>query len=291
MSTLFGHVRGAFTVAQQARKGCLLSAHEGMLFLDEIGELGIDEQAMLLRAIEEKRFFPMGSDSEVKSNFQLIAGTNRDLIKAVKDGLFREDLFARINLWAFHLPGLRDRPEDLEPNLDFELKRFAEQTGQRVTMNTEARSCFLKFALSPRAVWAGNFRDLNAAVSRMATMAGGKRITKTDVRDEIQRLKSTWSYQGEESDSIRIYDAPLKLPAELSGSLDLFDQAQLKEVLQVCSESSTMAEAGRRLFAISRTKLKAPNDSDRIRKYLSKFGLQWNKLQKQQPSTKDSVNR
>lgn len=149
MSTLFGHVRGAFTVAQQARKGCLLSAHEGMLFLDEIGELGIDEQAMLLRAIEEKRFFPMGSDSEVKSNFQLIAGTNRDLIKAVKDGLFREDLFARINLWAFHLPGLRDRPEDLEPNLDFELKRFAEQTGQRVTMNTEARSCFLKFALSP----------------------------------------------------------------------------------------------------------------------------------------------
>lgn len=122
-------------------------------------------------------------------------------------------------------------------------------------------------------------------------MAGGKRITKTDVRDEIQRLKSTWSYQGEESDSIRIYDAPLKLPAELSGSLDLFDQAQLKEVLQVCSESSTMAEAGRRLFAISRTKLKAPNDSDRIRKYLSKFGLQWNKLQKQQPSTKDSVNR
>lgn len=279
MSTLFGHVRGAFTGAQQARKGCLLSAHEGMLFLDEIGELGLDEQAMLLRAIEEKRFFPMGSDSEVKSDFQLIAGTNRDLIKAMKEGLFREDLFARINLWTFHLPGLRDRPEDLEPNLDFEIKRFAEQTGQRVTMNTEARESFLEFARSEQAVWGGNFRDLNAAVCRMATMAGGKRITKTDVEDEIHRLKSTWSHQGNPGHSTIPNETSSKLPTNLVESLDLFDQAQLKEVLNICLESSNMAEAGRRLFAVSRTKLKAPNDSDRIRKYLSKFGLNWNTIQ------------
>ena len=78
-----------------------------MLFLDEIGELGLDEQAMLLRAIEEKRFLPVGSDSEATSDFQLIAGTNRDLIDRVSDGRFREDLLARINLWTFCLPALR----------------------------------------------------------------------------------------------------------------------------------------------------------------------------------------
>ena len=284
MSTLFGHVRGAFTGALQARKGCLLSAHEGMLFLDEIGELGLDEQAMLLRAIEEKRFFPMGSDSETQSEFQLIAGTNQNLMEAVKAGSFREDLFARINLWTFHLPGLKDRPEDLEPNLDFEFKRYAEQTGQRVTMNAEARTCFLEFALSNQAVWAGNFRDLNAAVSRMATLAGGKRITRSDVMEEIQRLKSAWSYRIEQKEDSKQMDPRLELPSALTESLDQFDQGQLKEVLRVCFESSTMAEAGRRLFAVSRTKLKAPNDSDRIRKYLSRFGLNWNSIQNMKPS-------
>lgn len=105
MSSLFGHIKGAFTGAQNARDGLLRAADGGMLFLDEIGELGADEQAMLLKAIEEKRFFPMGADSEVQSDFQLIAGTHRDLRKQVAEGLFREDLYARINLWTFELPG------------------------------------------------------------------------------------------------------------------------------------------------------------------------------------------
>ncbi len=289
MSTLFGHVRGAFTGAQQTRKGCLLSANKGMLFLDEIGELGLDEQAMLLRAIEEKRFFPLGSDTEVQSDFQLIAGTNKNLQEAVKEGAFREDLFARINLWTFHLPGLKDRPEDLEPNLDFELKRFAEQTGQRVTMNSEARSDFLDFALSDQAVWAGNFRDLNAAVSRMATMAGGRRITKQDVGEEIQRLRSAWSHRIELKSGSDYLDPELNLPNALMESLDLFDRAQLLEVLRVCQNSSNMAEAGRQLFAVSRKRLKAPNDSDRIRKYLSKFGLNWKSVKKKPSSNQAST--
>ena len=104
MSALFGHKKGSFTGATADRPGLLRAADGGLLFLDEIGELGPDEQAMLLRAIEDKRFTPLGSDAEVSSNFQLIAGTNRDLRLMVRDGGFRDDLLARINLWTFALP-------------------------------------------------------------------------------------------------------------------------------------------------------------------------------------------
>ena len=117
MSTLFGHVKGAFTGAITSRAGLLKAADGGVLFLDEIGELGMDEQAMLLRAIEEKTFTPVGSDKPSRSDFQLIAGTNRDLSGEVAKGRFREDLLARINLWSFQLPGLSQRRDDIDPNL------------------------------------------------------------------------------------------------------------------------------------------------------------------------------
>ena len=117
-----------------------------MLFLDEIGELGLDEQAMLLRALEEKRFLPLGGDREASSDFQLIAGTNRDLAQAVREGRFRDDLLARINLWTFRLPGLAERREDIEPNLDYELEQFRQRTGTAVTFSSEARRLFLAFA-------------------------------------------------------------------------------------------------------------------------------------------------
>src|SRR5215510_9805316 len=108
MSTLFGHVKGAFTGALKDRPGLLRAANNGVLFLDEIGEMGVDEQTMLLRALEEKSFFPLGGDREVRSDFQLIAGTNRDLAVMVREGRFREDLLARINLWTFRMPSLRE---------------------------------------------------------------------------------------------------------------------------------------------------------------------------------------
>lgn len=131
MSTLFGHMKGSFTGAVKDRAGLLKEADQGLVFLDEIGELGADEQAMLLRAIEDKTFLPMGSDKPVTSHFQLIAGTNRDLKIEVAAGRFREDLFARINLWSFTLPDLKDRREDIEPNMDYELAKFSRKTGRR----------------------------------------------------------------------------------------------------------------------------------------------------------------
>ena len=275
MSTLFGHVKGAFTGALKDRAGVLRSADKGVLFLDEIGELGPDEQAMLLRALEEKTFLPLGSDREVRSEFQLIAGTNRDLLSAVREGRFREDLLARINLWMFTLPGLKARPEDIEPNLQFEADQFAEKTGRRVTFNREARQNFLEFALSAGAEWHGNFRDLNAAFVRMATLAQGGRISADIVEEETRRLLSTWKRlkAGGPEDSLGPY-----LSASQLEQMDLFDRLQLSQVIEACRKARSLSEAGRTLFGASRERKTSSNDADRLRKYLRRFGLEWEQL-------------
>ncbi len=268
MSALFGHVKGAFTGAQSERPGLLRAADGGLLFLDEIGELGLDEQAMLLKAIEEKRFFPFGSDREVASDFQLIAGTHRDLRQWVQEGRFREDLFARINLWTFDLPGLAQRPEDIEPNLEYELENFAREHGQLARFNVEARRRYLAFAASSEAAWRGNFRELGASVTRMATLAEAGRITEAQVADEIARLRRSWGGGVVQDEADRVL-------GEAAAQLDLFDRAQLNAVLAVCREAGRLSEAGRRLFAVSRQEKKSANDADRLRKYLARFGLDW----------------
>jgi transcriptional regulatory protein RtcR len=275
MSALFGHVKGAFTGAQKRRAGLLRAADQGVLFLDEIGELGLDEQAMLLRALEEKRFLPLGSDEEAASDFQLIAGTNRDLLQAVREGKFREDLLARINLWTFLLPRLKERSEDIEPNLDFELDRFAELSGRRVTFNKEARDRFLGFALSPHGEWAGNFRDLHAAIARMATLSPGGRIPVGIVEEEISRLNSLWGGHREKSTNIHL---GVLLSQSQLDALDLFDRLQLEAVVQVCRSSRSLSEAGRTLFSASRGRKAINNDADRLRKYLRRFDLEFSQI-------------
>lgn len=277
-STLFGHIKGAFTGAASDRPGLLRSAHKGLLFLDEIGELGLDEQAMLLKAIEEKRFLPVGGDNEVQSDFQLIAGTNRDLSKDVVAGRFREDLYARINLWTYELPGLVDRSEDVEPNIDYLLAQFSAENGQMVRLNKEARERYMRFAMSSEALWRGNFRDLSASVTRMATLADAGRITDAIVVDETARLKRLWhhySLPAIESGNVVLDDVLSEADVE---KLDLFDAMQLKAVLGICLQSKTMSDAGRKLFAASRNAKANPNDADRLKKYLAKFNLTWDAL-------------
>lgn len=269
MSTLFGHVRGAFTGAQTDRAGLMKGADKGVLFLDEIGELGLDEQAMCLRAIEEKHFLPVGSDRDVGSDFQLLAGTNRDLAVSVREGRFREDLFARLNLWTFALPSLSQRKEDIEPNLEFELRKFAEREGRNATFNREARERYLAFATAPDALWAANFRDLSASITRMATLAPDGRINEPTVVDEIARLSRQWS-AGTVVDSDAILS---EIFGERLVDIDLFDRAQLVTVLSVCRSSRSASAAGRALFAASRLKKTSSNDADRLRKYLSRFDL------------------
>jgi transcriptional regulatory protein RtcR len=278
-STLFGHKKGAFTGALADRAGLLRAAHQGVLFLDEIGELGLDEQAMLLKAVEEKRFLPMGSDREVSSDFQLIAGTNRDLRVDVAQGRFREDLFARINLWSYTLPGLAARPEDIEPNVDYLLARESAHLGRAVRFSKEAKALYLDFAQSGEASWSGNFRDLTASITRLVTLAEGGRIATELVDAEKQRLRWLW-HGAINARAAGGQPAVLEdlLPPERLADIDLFDRVQLEAVIQVCRESRSLSDAGRKLFHRSRTQRSVMNDADRLRKYLLKFGLGWNAL-------------
>lgn len=266
MSTLFGHKKGAFTGAVSDREGLLKAADGGVLMLDEIGTLGLDEQAMLLRALEDKRFFPLGSDKEVSSDFQLVAGTNCDLVKEVAQGRFRADLLARISLWSFTLPGLSRRREDIEPNLDHELEAAGGRMRLPVSMNQPARARYLAFAQGYS--WPGNFRDLRASVVRMATLAEGGRITLSDVEQEI----STLCAGAQPVEASGLVDQVL---GSAAAGLDLFDRTQLETVLRVCAESDSLAQASRVLFAESRKAKASTNDSHRLRAYLGRFGLEF----------------
>ena len=276
-SALFGHAKGAFTGAAEARAGFLRKADKGLLFLDEIGELPLDEQAMLLKALEEKRFYPVGADKEVTSDFQLVAGSNRDLSVEVAAGRFREDLLARISLWVFELPPLRARPEDLSPNLEYELDRLGVELGHPVSMTSGARTAFLRFAQV--APWRANFRDFNAAIRRMVTLAEGGRVDERRVAEEQERLAGSWRAGGASSGAMTGQgggggEGPLRAVLGKSAEgLDRFDRVQLAEVIAVIAGSPTLSAAGRALFEHSRQGKTSKNDADRLRKYLARFEL------------------
>jgi transcriptional regulatory protein RtcR len=279
MSTLFGHKRGAFTGAERDRSGLLQAAHGGLLFLDEVGELGLDEQAMLLRAIEDKRFRPVGGDVEVASDFQLLAGTNRDLQTLVRQGRFRDDLLARLAVWRFTLPPLSARPEDIGPNLDVEVVRASARLGHQVRLTRPARARFLAFATGPEGRWPGNFRELAATVERLATLSTQGLVDVDLVELECERLRRAW---GGDGGGIGTVGDPAEKEDDLvaralgptaAAALDRFERVQLEDVLRVCAGSPSLSAAGRVLFAHSRAKKTSHNDADRLRKYLSGFGL------------------
>jgi transcriptional regulatory protein RtcR len=274
MSTLFGHVKGAFTGANIDRPGLMANANGGVLFMDEIGELGADEQAMCLRAIEEKCFLRVGADKETRVDFQLIAGTNRNLADDVRQGRFRDDLFARLNLWTFELPALRDRREDIEPNLDHELKRYSDREGEAASFNKEGREAYLAFAMSAEALWTSNFRDLGASITRMATLAPSGRIDVKTVANEVAVLKRLWNgVRGGPGSAEKFPRVAQFMERRVIGELDMFDACQLESVLEACAASKNLSEAGRALFSSTRKSKATTNDADRLRKYLMKFGL------------------
>jgi transcriptional regulatory protein RtcR len=205
----------------------------------------------------------------------LIAGTNRNLADAVQGGRFRDDLLARINLWTFRLPALTDRREDIEPNVDYELEQFRRRTGTAVAFSKEARDQFLAFATSAAARWPGNFRDLNAAITRLGTLAPAGRITVNQVNAEIAHLRSRWA-DAPPSTSANLVDRVVA--ASVAASLDRFERVQLEDVLVVCRAAHTLSAAGRTLFDRSRERKRVANDADRLRKYLGRFDLEWGAL-------------
>jgi two-component system response regulator HydG len=154
-SELFGHRRGAFTDASANHQGLFEQANGGTLFLDEIGDLDPQVQVKLLRAIQEQRIKPVGSNEEIGVNIRLVAATNRDLPRLVRDGRFREDLYYRINVMTISLPPLRDRRDDIPELADYFLARYAAKAGKPVpSLSPEA------LELLVRHDWPGNVREL-----------------------------------------------------------------------------------------------------------------------------------
>ena len=167
-STLFGHEKGSFTGAVDRRIGKFQEADGGTLFLDEVGELPLDAQVKLLRALQEGEIDPVGAKQPLKVNFRLISATNRDMIQLVKDGKFREDLYYRLNVFPIHVPPLRERFDDVPELARHFLARFSAEEGKRVTGFTEqAIRLLMTYA------WPGNVRQLENAVFRAIVLADG----------------------------------------------------------------------------------------------------------------------
>lgn len=201
-SRLFGHVRGSFTGAERDVEGAIADADGGTLFLDEIGDLDLVSQAMLLTTLETGRYSRHGETVTRTSNFRLICATNKNLQSEFSEGRFRHDLLARISMWVFTLPSLRERIEDIPDNVDFELIKWNEKAIERgasvVHFEKSVRSAYLEFACSPDAQWSDNFRDLGKSIGRMATHASIKAhrnvgvITTAIVEEECNRLVDAW---------------------------------------------------------------------------------------------------
>ncbi len=160
-SELFGHMRGAFTGADQNKKGLLEAAERGTIFLDEIGEMNAAMQVKLLRVLQERSFRRLGGTEEVRADVRVIAATNQELPRMVAEGRFREDLFYRINVIGVHLPPLRERPEDIPLLADHFLAKFAAHMGKSIrAISREARDLLSAYR------WPGNVRELENAVER-----------------------------------------------------------------------------------------------------------------------------
>ncbi|HKZ96691.1 MAG TPA: sigma-54 dependent transcriptional regulator [Hyphomicrobiaceae bacterium] len=174
-SVLFGHEKGSFTGASERRAGKFQEADGGTLFLDEVGELPLDAQVKLLRALQDGEIDPVGSKKPVKIDFRLISATNRDMIQLVKEGKFREDLYYRLNVFPVWVPPLRERIEDVAELANHFLARFAAEEGKRLSGFDEDALRLLETY-----PWPGNVRQLENAVFRAVVLADGPELTVSE---------------------------------------------------------------------------------------------------------------
>jgi two-component system response regulator GlrR len=181
-SSLFGHEKGAFTGAVQASKGLFVQAHEGTIFLDEIGDMSLPTQAKLLRVLQERNFYPLGSQKLAEVDVRVIVATNKNLEEMVKEGLFREDLFYRIHVIPIMLPPLRERKEDIPLLVDYFLKKFNQQMKKEIKGFTSA--AIQKLMLYD---WPGNIRELENTVEYAMVMTQDEWIKE----DSFFKTKTT----------------------------------------------------------------------------------------------------
>jgi two-component system nitrogen regulation response regulator GlnG len=178
---LFGHEKGAFTGANQVKKGRFEQASDGTLFLDEIGDMPVDLQTRLLRVLNDGYFYRIGGQDQIKSNVRVITATHQNLEKLVKEGKFREDLFHRLNVIRIKVPSLRERLEDLPLLSDFFLKRSANQLNVKPKIISQDVLEFFK-----NLNWQGNVRQLENICHWLTVMTSGKIINISDLPDEIK---------------------------------------------------------------------------------------------------------
>ncbi len=173
---LFGHQKGAFTDAKETKKGRLELAHGGTIFLDEVGEIGMRMQIDLLRVIEDRVFYRVGGTQPMEVDFRVIAATNRNLGKAIKDGSFREDLFYRLNVVSMEMPPLKQRKEDIPLLADHFLQRFIQETNKAIDkINREAMDELMLYD------WPGNVRELENAIERAVVVGKERQIMPEDL--------------------------------------------------------------------------------------------------------------
>ena len=175
-SALFGHERGAFTGAHRQQLGKFELASNGTLFLDEVGDLRVDLQAKLLRAIQEGEIERVGGTKPIKTEFRLITATNIDLEKAVKEGRFREDLFYRINVIPIKMPPLRERAEDIPQLVEFFLKRYTTRFRKKINGITDSTISMLR-----KYWWPGNIRELENLIERLVAVSDKEYISEEDL--------------------------------------------------------------------------------------------------------------
>jgi DNA-binding NtrC family response regulator len=235
-SELFGYEKGAFTGAHTKRQGKFEAARNGTIFLDEIGEISLPLQAKLLQVVQEKSFMPLGSNRMVHVNVRIIAATNRDLKTMVEEGLFREDLYYRLNIIDIFIPPLRERKEDIPPLI----RRFLEK--QRAKYNKS-------FTLSPELIdrlvkypWPGNVRELENAVERAVVLCRNEQLSIEDFPREIHQTETP----GPPSDIA--LDPTKSLPEQL-------EAIEKKLILDALAQTGGQIAAAARLLSISRQRL------------------------------------
>ncbi|HZQ20110.1 MAG TPA: sigma-54 dependent transcriptional regulator [Terriglobales bacterium] len=179
-STLFGHVKGAFTSAVASKKGLFEIADRGTLFLDEIGTMGLDTQAKILRVLQDRKFMHLGGVHEIQVDVRIVAATNVDLRQLVREGKFREDLFYRLNVITIDLPPLRQRKEDIPLLAEFFLKKYSEENQRAMLrLSTEALRPLMNYS------WPGNVRELENVIERAVVLSSGAEIGADLLPDHI----------------------------------------------------------------------------------------------------------
>ena len=226
-SELFGHVRGSFTGAIKDHWGKVKAAEGGTLFLDEIGDLPMEIQPKLLRLLQEREYERLGENVTRQANLRVIAATNRDLKKRVAEGLFREDLYFRLNVIAVEMPPLRARADDLIRFAEHYEKFFSEQCGRKLdSLSPEAIACIRAYA------WPGNLRELRNAIERAAILAKRDKLFSEDFPTELRgQNTAATSPTGE------------NLPQVGSLiSLEKLEEAHMRKILEKTSSLSEAAE-------------------------------------------------